>query len=289
MRRSIYSVIIGVVFAAVALWFLFNSRSPTPVANAGVPQVQTTPVMVAAKDIAYGDKIAPDLVKVVQWPTASVPADIIVTRAELFEGPEAPRIALRSLAAGEPFLKAKVSGFGERPILSRKLAAGMRAFSVRINDVSGVAGFILPGDRVDVMVTRQVDGSGGLAFGGGGSGLVTDTILQNVTVLGIDQLSAENTEEPVVGKSATFEVTPEDAQKLALASQVGTLSLSLRNYAALEDEPVRQIAAGDLGEKKPQPKAAPSRPAAAPAPSRDTSIYVKVRKGTEVSSEKVTR
>lgn len=282
MRRSIYSVIIGVLFAAVALWFLFNSRSPTPVADASTPQIATTPVLVAAKDISYGDKIVPELVKIVQWPSASLPADIVQTRADLFEGPEAPRIALRSMAAGEPFLKAKVSGFGERPTLSRKLAAGMRAFSVRINDVSGVAGFILPGDRVDIMLTRQV-GSGG------GEALATDVILQNVTVLGIDQLSSENTEEPVVGKSATFEVTPEDAQKLALASQVGTLSLMLRNYTTVENQQPRQIAAGDLGgEKKAAPKPA-ARPAAAPSPPRDTSVYVRVRKGTEVSSEKVTR
>jgi len=281
MRRSIYSVVIGVLFAAVALFFLFNARTPTP-ADASVPVIQTTTVMVAAKDIAYGDKIIPDLVKVVQWPTNSVPAEIVNTHADLFEGPEAPRIALRSLAAGEPFLKAKVSGFGERPILSRKVAAGKRAFSVRINDTTGVAGFILPGDRVDVMLTRQ------LGNGGGNENLATDVILQNVTVLGIDQLSSENTEEPIVGKSATFEVTPEDAQKLALASQVGTLSLALRNYATLESEKVKQIAARDLTDRKPA-----KAPAAAPAAPRDSSIYIRVRKGTnkgtEVSSEKVTR
>jgi pilus assembly protein CpaB len=280
MRRSIYSVAIGVLFAAVALFFLFNSRPASP-ADASVPVIQTTGVMVAAKDIAYGDKIIPDLVKIVQWPTAALPAEIVNTHADMFEGPEAPRIALRSLAAGEPFLKAKISGFGERPILSRKVGAGMRAFSVRINDTTGVAGFILPGDRVDVMVTRQVGN------GGGNENFATDVILQNVTVLGIDQLSSENTEQPVVGKAATFEVTPEQAQKLALASQVGTLSLALRNYATLESEKVKQIGAGDLGDRK-QAKA----PAAAPA-ARDNSIYVRVRKGTskgtEVSSEKVTR
>jgi pilus assembly protein CpaB len=276
MRRSIYSVVIGVLFAAVAMFFLFNARPSTP-ADASVPVIQTTGVMVAAKDIAYGDKIIPDLVKVVQWPTASLPAEIVNTRADMFEGPEAPRIALRSLAAGEPFLKAKVSGFGERPILSRKVAAGMRAFSVRINDATGVAGFILPGDRVDVMLTRQLGNNGGR------ENLATDIILQNVTVLGIDQLSSENTEAPVVGKSATFEVTPEQAQKLALASQVGTLSLSLRNYATLESEKVKQIGAGDLGERK-----LVKAPAAAPAAPRDSSIYVRVRKGTALSSEKVT-
>jgi pilus assembly protein CpaB len=271
MRRSIYSVVIGVLFAAVALFFLFNTRKPP--ADAGVPIIATTGVLVAIKDIPYGEKIVPELSRVVQWPADSVPADAIITHADLFEGPDAPRIALRPITANEPFLKAKVSGYGERPILSRKVAEGMRAFSVRINDVSGVSGFILPGDRVDIMLTRQ------LGDGGGRGDLATDVILQNVTVLGIDQMSSETVDQPVIGKSATFEVTPEQAQKLALASQVGTLSLSLRNYAALEDEQVRQIESGDLGERK----VAPPRP----APSRDTSVYVRVRKGSEVSSEKV--
>lgn len=270
MRRSIYSLIIGIVFAGVALWLLFTQRSSQEAADAAVPTIPTVQVLVAAKDIPYGEKIVPESVAVVDWPATSVPKDAIRTRPELLEGPDAPRIALRSFAAGEPYLKAKVSGFGERPILSRKVAEGMRAFTVRINDVSGVGGFILPGDRVDVMLTRQTDG-----------GFATDVILQNVTVLGIDQISSETAQEPVLGRSATFEVTPEQAQKLALASQVGTLSLSLRNYATLQTEDTKQIEASDLGERKatPQVKRTP--------PPRDTSVYVNVRKGTEVEQEKV--
>lgn len=271
MRRSIYSLVIGVAFAAVALFLLFTSRQTDNTADADVPVIQTTTLMVVAKDIDYGEKIVPELVREIQWPTESVPADAVLTRAELFEGPEAPRIALRSMTAGEPFLKQRLSGFGERPILSRKVGEGMRAYTVRINDVSGVGGFILPGDHVDVMLTRQVDGT-----------LTTDTILQNVTILGIDQMSSERSEEPMLGKSATFEVTPEQAQKLALASQAGTLSLALRNYATLEEEKTSQIRAGDLGEKKIAPP-----PVARVAPPKDNSIYVNVRKGTEVEQEKV--
>ena len=273
MRRSIYSVVIGVLFAAVALFFLFNARTKPATVGADVPVVETTAVLVAAKDIGYGEKILPELSKVVQWPTEAVPAEIVNTRTELFEGPEAPRIALRSLTAGEPFLKAKVSGFGERPILSRKVAEGMRAFSVRINDVSGVAGFILPGDRVDIILTRQMTNAGG-----GRASLATEVILQNVTVLGIDQMLSETSEEPIIGKSATFEVTSEQAQKLALASQVGTLSLALRNYATLENDQVQPIDVDDLGQRKAAPP---------PAPKKDPSVFVRVRKGSVVSSEQV--
>jgi pilus assembly protein CpaB len=279
MRRSVYSLVVGVLFAGVALWLLFSGRGPNETANANVPVIATTKLMVASRDIAYGDKIVPDFVRMVDWPEASVPPDAILTRAELLEGPEAPRIALRTFAAGEPFLKAKVSGFGERPILSRKLAEGMRAFTVRINDVSGVGGFILPGDRVDVLLTRTIGNRSGP------ENMATDVLLQNVTILGIDQLSSENTEEPVLGKSATFEVTPEQAQKLALASQVGTLSLALRNYATLQTEETEQIGAADLGSRKPTPQPR----VAAPTVSKDTSVYVRVRKGTEVEQERVSR
>ncbi|MGE0408457.1 MAG: Flp pilus assembly protein CpaB [Amphiplicatus sp.] len=270
MRRPIYSIIFGLIFAAGALWAVYNSRTQPALAAIDAPQpIATTPVLIAAKDIPFGEKIIPDLVKTVAWPTEAAPADSILDRAELLEGPDAPRIAMRSFVAGEPFLKAKVSGFGERPILSRKVTEGMRAFTVRINDVSGVAGFILPGDRVDIMLTRDDDNRRG-------DNLFTDVLLQNVTVLGIDQLANEEVDDPVVAKSATFEVTQEQAQKLALASQVGTLSLSLRNYKTTEEEKARRIAVGDLGERR------------AAAPRRDDGIYVRVRKGADqVASERV--
>jgi pilus assembly protein CpaB len=274
MRRSIISLVLGFVFAGAALFFLFTSKpAPAPIA-AATPTIQTVAVLVAAKDIPYGEKITPELVRSIQWPATSVPAEAITKSADLFEGPDAPRIALRPIAAQEPFLKAKVSGFGERPILSRKVAPGMRAFSVRINDVSGVAGFILPGDRVDIMLTRQTEGER--------DNLATEVLLQNIVILGINQESREVVDAPIVARSATFEVTPEQAQKLALATQVGSLSLMLRNYATLDSEKVAPIDASDLGEKKPKPVAKPKAP-----PPVDNSVYVKVRKGTEAKTEKV--
>jgi len=279
MRRSIISLVLGVVFAAAALFFLFTSK-PATVQTAAMP---TVPAMVALKDIDYGTKITPELVKIVQWPANSLPKGAITQASDMFEGPNAPRIALRSMAANEIFLQGKVSGFGERPIMSRKVAEGMRAFSVRINDISGVAGFILPGDRVDVMLTRRAkDNEGGE--------LATEYLLQNIVVLGVNQDFSDNREEPQVAKSATLEVSPEDAQKLALGTQVGSLSLALRNYATTDDEKTKRIAAGDLGEKIAAPAPAPKKvtPKAAPAPAPvDTSVYVKVRKGTDVKTEKV--
>jgi pilus assembly protein CpaB len=140
----------------------------------------------------------------------------------------------------------KVSGFGGRDTLGETLAPGKRAFSIRVNDVSGVAGFLLPGDRVDILLTRHLDD-------GGNRDLATDVILQNVVVLAIDQLKDEQREQPQVARTATVEVAPEEAQKLALAMQVGNLSLALRNVVAVEPVATDRIGVSDLvqeGEKR---------------------------------------
>ncbi len=278
MRRSILSLVIGIGLAIAAVVLLMNSQRDNGDATAAV---SVTEVLVASRDLEFGDRITPDMVRKIDWPTKALPGDIIIDRADLFEGPDAPRMALRPFSAGEPYLKSKISGFGERPILSRKLADGMRAFTVRINDVSGVAGFILPGDRVDVMLTRQVEN------GAGPNGMATDVILQNVAVLGIDQIANEQFEDPILAKSATFEVTTEQAQKLALASQVGTLSLALRNYETTAEEQTQRISADDFAEAPAPVKAAPRPVVRRAAPARDTGVYVSVRRGTDVTSQRV--
>jgi pilus assembly protein CpaB len=262
----------GGVCAAGALWFVYASRAPEGKAIAAAPAVSTTAVIVAAQDIPFGEPLLPEMLAQIEWPTRGLPKDIVLDKDELLKGPDGARIALRAFVAGEPFLKAKISGYGERPILSRKVAEGMRAFTIRINDVSGVAGFMLPGDRVDVMLTREIDNKP--------DNLLTDTLLQNVSVLGVGQLSSDEEDEPTVAKSATLEVTPEQAQKLALASELGTLSLSLRNHKNLDEAQLKPLGVNDLeGPKKTVPKSA--------APKAENGIYVRVRRGEESSNERV--
>lgn len=268
MRRPVISVIAGIICAVGALWFVYASRAPQAKAEATAP---TTSVLVAASDIPFGTTIVADMIAKIDWPAAAVPREAVLDKKEILETPDGARIAMRSFVAGEPFLKAKLSGYGERPILSRKVAEGMRAFTIRINDVSGVAGFLLPGDRVDVMLTREPENERQR------DNKQTTTLLQNVTVLGIDQLASEETDDPTLAKSTTLEVTPEQAQKLALASEVGSLSLSLRNYKNLDEAATRTITVSDLGgERK-----------SAPALRRDEGIYVRVRKSGEASQERV--
>jgi pilus assembly protein CpaB len=267
MPRQIFSVVFGLALAAGALYLVYNLRGITPAAEAAPAVLPTVTILVAADQIAFGDPIGPDLIKATLWPADSAPQGAILDRDELLAGPEGARIAIKSFVAGEPFLKTKVSGYGEKPTLSRKVEDGKRAFSIRIDDVSGVAGFLLPGDRVDVQLTRRLNGSR--------DNLITDVIIQSVTVLGIDQLASEETDDPVVARTATVEVTPEQAQKLALSQQLGTLSLTLRHHTNIDEAEVKRITVNDLANETARPV------------QRDNGVYVKVRKGTDVRSERV--
>jgi pilus assembly protein CpaB len=155
-------------------------------------------------------------------------------------------VVLTAIEANEPILASKITGSGQRATLSATLAEGMKAVTIRVNDVEGVAGFVLPGDRVDVMLTRQ------LASDGGNSGkqpektAATDVVLQNVRVLAVDQVADERADKPSVAKAVTLEVEVTSAQKLALAASVGTLSLALRRAGEAIAQNTRRISLSDL-------------------------------------------
>lgn len=244
MQRSVVSLIVGVLLAVVAVALLYNyvSGLQTPVA---APAPATVQIVVAAEDLSFGDTLDAESVALVDWPANSLPEGAFQSLDELFSGGEngGERIVLNGIVAGEPILRSRISGFGERPILSRQVSEGMRAISIRIDDVIGVAGFVLPGDRVDILLTRNSDTNT--------SGMVTDVVLQNITVLGIDQTADQRTDEPIVARTATVEVTPEQAQKLALAQRAGTLSLALRGATTTDEVEVRQVDERDLSNRPP--------------------------------------
>lgn len=190
-----------------------NAARATPGSN--VPQ---TTVVVASRTIGFGEPITAEVLRLQAWPQGAAPQGAFTSVAQVTAQ---KRVALGPIAANEPLLLTRVSGPGGRATLSGVIREGMRATTIRVNDVFGVAGFVLPGDFVDVLITRQ-DGDRNNAD------MRTDVLLRSVRVLAVDQLANENKNDPVVAKAATIEVTPEQAQKLALAAQVGTLSLALR-------------------------------------------------------------
>jgi pilus assembly protein CpaB len=198
----------------------------------------TTKVAVATAPLAYGVDITPDKVRFVDYPNNSIPPGAFSNAAQLMPNGK-KRVALLSIGVNEPILASKISGEGEGASIAALLPDGMRAASVAINDVSGVAGFVQPNDSVDVLVTRMLPSTTG-------NGQVTDVLLQNVRVIAIDQQAKNADGSPKVAKTATLEVSPLDAQKLALAQTVGTLSLVLRKPGEQNNPVVETISMNDL-------------------------------------------
>ena len=225
------------------------ARQPVAVAAPAAPALEVTTVVVARSPLRFGNRIGSQHVKEVDWPASAVPPGAF-TSIEEFLGEEGERVVLQAMEENEPVLASKVTGGGERASLSAIIEPGMRAVTIRVNDVLGVAGFVLPGDRVDIMLTRELDESP-----------VTDVLLQNVKVLGIDQDANEKRNEPGVARSITLEVSTVQAQKLTLASRVGSLSLTLRNVANVETEQVRRINLNDLNVVEAINSADPTAPA----------------------------
>ncbi len=182
------------------------------------PSMELTTIVVANKKLAFGDELTKDLVRVIDWPVKSMPPGAFKSVDDLLVNGER-RVVLKDIEANEPVYDTRVSGFGGRASLSALIGEKMRAATVRVNDVSGIAGFVLPGDRVDVHLTHDIEKDE----------LVTDLLIENVRVLAVDQIANDETETPTVAKAVTLEVSGEQSQKLSLAANVGSLSLSLRN------------------------------------------------------------
>jgi pilus assembly protein CpaB len=186
------------------------------------PQVETVPMMVAAIDVPRGMLLSTDLVKSRNYPKELVPAGAILKSEDVLE-----RSAYFSLAKDEPLLDSKLSPKGQRGLASL-VPKGMRAFTITTPTVAaGVAGFVLPGNKVDVLLTVSSGGSND--YTGGGS---TTTLLQNIEILAVDQrmeAPAENKVKAEDLRSVTLLVTPSQAAKLDLGQNKGTLHLSLRN------------------------------------------------------------
>lgn len=205
-------------------------------------QYKLVQVLVASQPLAFGSVLTAQNTRLVGWPANSLPEGAFKTSIGVIDNPRGPRVALRPIAVGEPILASKISGDDGRASISALLPEGMRAAAVRIDDVAGVAGLIAPGDIVDVLLTRQMAGEGADR-----NDQITDIILEKIRVIAIDQTADENKTDPQVAKTATLEVDPVSAQKLALAQKVGSLSLALRNVTSIEDGANMTITQSDLG------------------------------------------
>jgi pilus assembly protein CpaB len=214
---AVIAVLLGLLAVVIANAWFSGMEDQREAAVAGP---QTTGIVVATQPMEFGAKLTPQNVRLQAWPTASIPQGAFRSVQDALRGNPA---VIRPMVPGEPVLADKVSGPGGRAILAELIPPGMRAFSVPVDAVRGVAGFVLPGTMVDVLLTREIPGEGT-----NNEDVRSDVLLTNVQVLAIDQVSSDKTDKPKVGRTATLAVSLPDVQRLTLAMKMGTLSLALR-------------------------------------------------------------
>lgn len=261
---------LGALFVAkVAL----PARSNVAAAAAPAPVINGVPVVVASQDIKYGERLDANHLKVVKIPREAVPAGVFATVEQVLaqDNGGAP-VALLPILAREPLLPTKLSGPGARPSVAAEIGPGLRAYTIGVSDISGVGGHALPGDRVDVVLMRN------LSSDDANKVLQAEVVIQNVRLLGVDLNADPTSNKPEAPSTATLEVSVRDAQKLAVAANLGSLSLALRalGQAEVEATPplgVRDVVGGALV-RAPSSAARASAAAPAAAPRRSTIMVV---------------
>ena len=246
-------ILVAAVCAAGATYLTvsFMSAPRTQVAAPAVPRsvqpeakgLDTKTVIVAAVPLQFGTPLTAAVLAEVEWPAASVPPGAFTSRDALL-GPGGQRTVLTSIGKNEPILASKVTGPGQRGSLSAVIEDGKKAVTIRVDDVLGVAGFVQPNDRVDVLLTRNERPATPTASRLAGTAY-SDLLLQNVRVLAVDQIADRGQAKPA--KAVTIEVETEDAQKVALGASVGQLSLALRQAGSSFTTDIRRIGIDDLG------------------------------------------
>lgn len=250
--NSVIILIVAIVMGGLAA-FLARSWLQS---RAQVAETTTTTIAAAAKQLPFGTPLTEDNVIMIPWAAKAMPAGSFQSKEALLK--EGRRATLATIQQNEPILNSKITGPGQRASLSTLLSNDMRAITIRVDEVRGVAGFIYPNDRVDVLLIRR-DSTGGNH---------SDLLLQDVKVIAVDQLASEQKDRPTVARAVTLEVTPYQAQKIVLATNVGTLSLVLRKAGDSTVVADRRVTEGDLYLNEAAPrKVSPPAPSA-PAPAR---------------------
>lgn len=264
-KRAFMMITLSVVMGVVAAWMARNY-----ILTAGqTPEMQMATVVAADLAIPFGTKVESRHVKLLEMPAEFVPPGSYRAVEQVVD-----LITVQPVVSGEILMRARFANNDEGSTLAALVGKKMRAVTVRVDDVIGVAGFLLPGNSVDVLASRRVDGRRASA----------ETILRDIKVLAVDQTAATEKNEPVIVRAVTLEVSPAQAEELFKAREEGSILLTLRN--PLEDE---ETLAQQQPEQEPlieapaaDPAPAPRRIAAPPTPSFPVTII----RGTNVSKEK---
>ncbi|MDO9338200.1 MAG: Flp pilus assembly protein CpaB [Caulobacteraceae bacterium] len=292
------SALLGVGALVVAkTWLPDGSGQGKAVASA--PVTNLVPVVAAKADIPFGVKLAAKDLMILKLPRDAVPDGTYATIEAVTGLDNGGPVTLARFSAREPMLPAKLSGGGVKANVAAVIGEGMRAYTIKVTDVSGGGGHVTPGDRVDVLVAMEPAEDVKIE-GVSGKGAVSGAVLQNVKVLGMDLIADPANVDKFIPKTATLEVNLEDAAKLAVAAQVGELSLALRRTGSVElaeAAPVRTLTwtskglvpRADGGVKPVRRAAGPRRPAAPRAPEQHTLTVVQgsVRTTVQVPNDRL--
>jgi pilus assembly protein CpaB len=230
-----FAVVFGLLAVFIAQsWLNGQAELRMKSLEAQKKPIATRTIVVAGKALRFGSELSGGALREIPWPEQATPAGAFATVADLTK--DGRRVVLSPIEANEPILGWKITGPGQRATLSAMLRDGLKAVTIRVNDVEGVAGFVLPGDYVDVALTRQNEKTAG----------TTDIILQSARVLAIDQMADERSDKPSVVKAVTIEVDTTGAQKISLAASIGSMSLILRKAGEANSEFTRRISVTDL-------------------------------------------
>ena len=216
-KRAVIVMAFAILFGLAAVVLASRWLLTQPASNAGR-------IAVAVADINIGQRLTPEMVKLADWPKHSVPKGA-------FDDPQkiGGRVLKTSILMGEPLSEAKLAPAGTLGGLSALITEGKRAITVRVNDVIGVAGFALPGNYVDIIVSTETDPQSQSQSGTPREQSISKIVLERILVLAVAQEVNRDETKPKVVNAVTLEVTPEQAEMLDLARSVGTLSLALRN------------------------------------------------------------
>ena len=279
--RFVLVLVVAVALASLASYAVYRAVTRIPVREI---EVRSTQIVVAARPVAVGAMLTKDDVKLVPWPArAVVPGTFTATDAVVNRG------VLDELSENEPITESRLAPLGSGGGLPPTIKPGMRALSIKVNEVIGVAGFVVPGTHVDLIVTAK--GSAGREE------TMARIVVSNLEVLTAgtryDQEQSRKDGKPVPTSVVTLLVTPEDAERIALAQVEGQLSLALRNpldtlpvetkgarmvalMGAPGPPPVEAKVSGRTVMRRPRPE-----PVAAPAPKAYTVETIRGAKRTE--------
>ena len=246
MRMRLVTIVSLAASAVLGIAALFVAKAVLPnsaMAKAGEAMAPAggVPIVVATRDVKYGTRLEAGMLTVVQVPSGVAPKGAFATVSQVLAADRggAP-VVLFPLTAKAPLLPTMISGPGSRPSVAAAVAEGMRAYTIKVNDVSGVGGHALPGDHVDVVMLRDMTPTGDVRS------YVAQVVLQNVRVLGVDLNADLSSDKPASPNTATLEVSVEDAQKLTVAANLGFLSLALRRTGAAEIDEAPLVRTGDF-------------------------------------------